>query len=127
MTSAITTYFVRSSVLGGQVVTELNTSGINSGTHKTHVYLNGTEIALYDSWLNVVIGKLSNPVTGSGWQELDPLGGYVGFADPFAQNPNTTYDSLRVKFGSGARHARLPIATLKTDESMRSHCFGHSG
>jgi YD repeat-containing protein len=94
LTSAITTYYVRSSLLVGQVVTELITTGFRAGTHNTHLYVNGSQLALYDSWLNVVIGKLSNPVTGSGWQELDPLGGYVGFADPFVQNPNTTYDSL---------------------------------
>lgn len=87
-------YYVRSSVLGGQVVSELNTTGQNAGTHKTHIYVNGSEIALYDSWINVVIGRLSNPVTGSGWQETDPLGGYVGFVDPFPANPDTDYASL---------------------------------
>lgn len=72
-------YYVRSSVLGGQVVTELNTAGQNNHTHKTHVYVNGSEIALYDSWFNLVLLRLSNPVTGSGWQETDPLGGLIGF------------------------------------------------
>ncbi|MEK6301043.1 MAG: hypothetical protein AABO41_10005 [Acidobacteriota bacterium] len=64
-----TIYYLRSSVLGGKPVTELNTAGINSGTHKTHVYVNGSELALYDSWFNLVLWRLSNPVTGSGWQE----------------------------------------------------------
>ena len=94
LTTAITTYYLRSSVLGGQVVTEIIATGFRSGTHNTHLYVNGSEIALYDSWVNQVISRLSNPVTGSGWQELDPLGGLVGFVDPFVQNPNTTYDSL---------------------------------
>lgn len=91
LTTAITTYYVRSSVLGRQVVTELSTTGFRAGTHNTHVYVSGTEIAVYDSWLNQVLTKLSDPVVGRG---LDPLGGLVGFTDPFAQNPNTTYDSL---------------------------------
>ena len=94
LTTPITTYYLRSSVLGGQVVTEVSTTGFRSGTHNTHIYVNGSEIARYDSWLNQVLSKLSNLVTGSGSQELDPLGGYVGFVDPFVQNPNTTYDSL---------------------------------
>lgn len=93
---AITTYYVRSSVLGGQVISELSASGINSGTHKTRVYLNGTEIAIYDSWVNQVLSTLTDPVIGQG---LDPLGGYVGFTDPFVQNPNTTYDSLHPNEG----------------------------
>ena len=94
LTLPITTYYMRSSVLGGQIVTEIITTGFRSGTHNTHIYVNGTELALYDSWLNVIIGRLSNPVTGGGWQEVDPLGGLIGFGDPFAQNPNTTYDSM---------------------------------
>lgn len=83
-------------MLGGQVVTELSTTGFRAGTHNTHLYVSGTEIAVYDSWLNQVLTKLSDPVVGRG---LDPLGGYLGFSDPFVQNPNTTYDSLHPNEG----------------------------
>jgi YD repeat-containing protein len=88
-----TIYTVRSTVLGGQVIGELNTAGQN---HRRYVYAGVEEIAEHDGFTNHVIFTHRNPVTGSENDlETDPLGGYVGFSDPFLKNPNADYAEIK--------------------------------
>src|SRR5437660_1099746 len=75
-----TTYLLYSSVLG-KVVDEINVSGQKQ---KGHVYLNGSELAEQNPFLNQAIYKAVDP---SGAEEagtqLDPLGNDVGDEDPY--------------------------------------------
>lgn len=84
----ITLYNVRSSVLGGAVVTELNASGQKL---RGYVYRGGEVIATEQG--NLIRWVAQNPVTGSRLEmdtngattsatELDPMGVDVGVSDP---------------------------------------------
>jgi hypothetical protein len=87
-----TTYYLRSSVLGGVSVAEIDQSG---GQREGHVYVGGEKIADFGGW--APYGSLSfrqvNPTTGN-WlttqtnasaerTELDPLGATVGTYNPY--------------------------------------------
>jgi len=98
--SSITTvtYYVRSSVLGGRVVTELNGQGIKQ---KGFVYAGAQEIARQEN--NAVVWQHVNPLTGSSGDsfangsyvitnEPDPMGVNVGTEDPFAGLPFTGFE-----------------------------------
>ncbi len=84
------TYLVRSSVLGGRVVTELNGQGIKQ---KGYVFVGTQVIARQEN--NVVVWQHVNPLTGSSGEsfadgsymitnEPDPMGVNVGTEDPFS-------------------------------------------
>ncbi len=86
-----TGYYVRSTVLGGRVITELNQNGQK---HKGYVFGGGQLLAEQEN--NVVTWKYSNPFTGSrgsassdgyfyGDAELEPMGVNIGFWDPFIE------------------------------------------
>jgi YD repeat-containing protein len=88
--SPITTaYYVRSSVLGGRIITELNQNG-----QKQKGYVFAGEQVLAEQQNNVVTWKYTNPLTGSRGGastdgqfnrdvEPDPTGVNVGLVDPF--------------------------------------------
>jgi YD repeat-containing protein len=76
LTDRATIYYVRSSVLGGQAITELKANG---GKRRTYVYLNGAEIARQEKMSTdhvTWIGR--DPITGDDDITRDPLGGYIG-------------------------------------------------
>ncbi len=84
-----TAYYLRSSVLGGQIITELNTQGQKQ---KGYVFLGGQVLARQEN--NAVTWKHENPMTGSQGSsnttgaytpaaELEPMGVNVGFVDPY--------------------------------------------
>jgi YD repeat-containing protein len=88
-TQASLTYYVRSSVLGGRIVAELNQSGQKQ---KGYVFANGEVLA--EQVNNGVNWRHENPITGSqgisstnggfdAQAEPDPTGVNVGFEDPF--------------------------------------------
>lgn len=97
-----TTYFIRSSVLGGKVVTEVDSSGQKQ---QAYVYANGE--LLVKQFMIVTQNRLSwqvqNPVTGGrrefnvgnafGGGEYDPLGAITYYADPYESNPDPTYEN----------------------------------
>jgi RHS repeat-associated protein len=95
-----TTYYLRSTVLGQQVVTEANGSG---AFNRGYVYLNGQLLALQDS--NGVSWVHQDPITKSqrltnsagsivSWIELDPWGGETGGSSNSQQQPHrfTSYE-----------------------------------
>jgi YD repeat-containing protein len=95
-----TIYYLRSSVLGGEVVTELNSQGQK---RLGNVYAGGARLAKQQN--NQVYWVSEDPVTGSVVEteqngfinsslDLDPLGGYIGSSDPYVKNPNPDYSSL---------------------------------
>ncbi len=99
-------YRLRSSVLGGQVVTELNATGQKQ---KSYVYLGGERLAEQEG--GSVIWKHTNPLTGSEGssyasglyipeKELDPTLVDVGFQDPYLNFEEPQPDSLRLLGGN---------------------------
>ncbi len=90
-TPVATVYFLRSSVLGGRIITELNESGQK---RKGYVFAGSQLLAEQEN--SVVNWKLENPLTGSRGDaaengffspmaEPDPMGVNLGFTDPFAE------------------------------------------
>jgi YD repeat-containing protein len=84
-----TNYYLRSSVLGGKVITELNQNG-----QKQKGYVFAGEQVLAEQENNVVKWRHENPLTGSrggsfangffqSGVEADPMGVNVGLVDPF--------------------------------------------
>ena len=85
-----TTYYVRSSVLGGAAVAEIDGQGQRQ---KGYVYAGGERVA--KQWGGLLYGQYEEPVGGSsregstqgyfygGGMELDPLGEDVEAADPW--------------------------------------------
>jgi len=99
-------YRLRSTVLGGRVVTELNASGQKQ---KTYVYLGGERLAEQEG--GSVTWKHSNPVTGSEGssyasglyspeKELDPMLVDVGFVDPYLYWEEPQPDRLQLLGGN---------------------------
>lgn len=87
--TATVTYYLRSSVLGGKIIAELNQSGVKQ---KGYVFADGQLLAIQEN--NAVKWRHENPLTGSsgvstaeGWYspeaEPDPTGVNVGFEDPY--------------------------------------------
>ncbi len=101
-----TGYRLRSSVLGGQVVTELNATGQKQ---KSYVYLGAERLAEQEG--GSVVWKHTNPLTGSEGssyasglyipqKELDPTLVDVGFQDPYLNFEEPQPDSLRLLGGN---------------------------
>jgi RHS repeat-associated protein len=97
--SGATTYYLRSSVLGQQVIAEINGSG---SWQRGYVYLGGQLLAIQDSG---VLWAHQDPVTKSqrltnsagtpvSWVELDPWGGETSRSSNQALQPHryTTYE-----------------------------------
>ena len=99
-------YRLRSSVLGGRVVTELNANGQKQ---KSYVYLGGQPLAEQEG--GVVVWWHTNVLTGSagrsyitrqygGEKELDPLLVDVGFDDPYLYFEEPQPDNLQLLGGN---------------------------
>jgi hypothetical protein len=99
-------YYLRSSVLGGRVITELNALGQKN---KTKVYVGGEVEAeqVFNDGTPAVVWKYSNPVTGSsveqtvyglGKKEYDPFGLELGGSDPYLQHEEPDYASMGGSF-----------------------------
>ncbi|MFZ0748655.1 MAG: RHS repeat-associated core domain-containing protein, partial [Pyrinomonadaceae bacterium] len=97
--SGVTTYYLRSSVLGGQVVAELNSSGALA---RGYVYLGGQMVAIQSgnavSWVHQDPVTKSQRITNSGGSvtstiDLDPWGGETSRSSNQAFQPQryTTY------------------------------------
>ena len=121
-----TIYYVRSSVLGGQTITELKANG---GKRRTYVYAGGGEIARQEKIGNApdsVTWMTRDPITGDeGFITRDPLGGFLGNefsvlepdyaalkgdatthdtdADPFDSGSGCTLDGAPIDCSSFAR------------------------
>lgn len=75
------------------MVAELTAQG---NRKRSYVYANGEEIARYDADTQNLLFTLRTPVTGcSAFHQLDPMGEYVGFVDPYVKNPNPDYATLK--------------------------------
>jgi YD repeat-containing protein len=100
----LTTFFLRSTVLGGAVLMEIyGTPGqMNLGQKSLgHVYVNGSELAEQNTYLNTAFYKHDEPGSGeqgtsythpdgsnlSGKTQLDPLNDEVGEEDPYLPDP----------------------------------------
>ena len=113
-----TIYYVRSSVLGGQPITELKPDGFK---RRTYVYAQGEDIARQEKIAGLPdqvqwIGR--DPITGDDDVTRDPLGGYLGnpndvtFSDYESLKGNaTTHDTDADPFdvGSGCTLDGVPI------------------
>jgi hypothetical protein len=97
-------YYLRSSVLEGKVITELDSAGQKT---KTHVYAGSEEIAeqrLYNNGSQQSIWwQHLNPVTGTRFdgslkKEYDPFGLELGDTDPYLQNAEPDYASMGGSF-----------------------------
>ncbi len=106
----LTSYYMRSSIIGSQVVTDLNASGQKQ---RGYVYVNGELLATQRRLLNSdrVYWNSTDPVTGSQIEtasdglifsvlDLDPLGGYAS-ADPYENEGNPDYAGVK---GDEATH-----------------------
>jgi hypothetical protein len=97
-----TIYYLRSTVLGGAVIADLNSSGLPVGTGLyRNVYANGVLLAREEKKFGVwqMNWQHVNPLTGDRvdgfvYRPTDPLGGYVGPSDPYIGNPKPTYEEL---------------------------------
>jgi YD repeat-containing protein len=94
-----TTYYLRSSVLGGQIIAEFDQAGSRKAGS---VYLHGMKIA--DQTSSVVTWRSVNPVTGN-WlttnasrsvtrTEMDPLGADVGTSNPYSWYNEPSYSEM---------------------------------
>jgi YD repeat-containing protein len=117
--SNITTYFLRSTVLGGQVIEELNASGAKEkGFIYAHEKLiayqaaNGNVILLHEDpgGLTVRTSTPQSNLTGY-WAERDPWGAEVYTWDPYLADPQF----------SGGRGEGGPVFPGFGDISMPSH------
>lgn len=100
-TTVETTYYVRSSVLGGAVVAELDGQGQRQ---KGYVYAGGGRVA--KQWQGFLYWQYEEPVSGSsregatqgflyaGGEELDPLGEEVEASDPYEADVSAGYVDL---------------------------------
>jgi hypothetical protein len=97
-----TLYYLRSTVLGGAVIADLNppTEPQGAGQYR-YIYANGGVLAReefkFGGW--VMSWQQSNPVTGDRkdgvlYRAVDPLGGLVGPLSPYIKNPNPTYEEM---------------------------------
>ncbi|HEX6717738.1 MAG TPA: DUF4214 domain-containing protein [Pyrinomonadaceae bacterium] len=99
-------YRMRSTVLGGMVVTELDANGQKQ---KTYVYGNGEKLAEQEG--GIVTWRHTNPLTGSegssytaglyaAEKELDPMLVDMGFEDPYLNFEETRPDSIQLLGGN---------------------------
>jgi YD repeat-containing protein len=105
VTTSLVDYYVRSSVLGGQVITELDGAGQKA---HTKVYAGSQLVAEQDVYAGGVQGltwQQTNPITGTEVKqntvngltlkkEYDPFGLELGESDPYLNNPEPDYASL---------------------------------
>ena len=91
--TSVTTYYLRSSVLEGRIIAELNSSGQK---HKGYVFARGEVLASQE--FGAVTWQHADPLTGSAGQsiqngtftstaELDPSGINIGATNPFVNPP----------------------------------------
>jgi YD repeat-containing protein len=113
-------YFLRSSVFGGEVITELTSTG---GKKKTNVYAGGAIVAeqqLFNEGQQSITWKHQNPITGtvaeSGTagapglkREFDPYGLELGNSDPYLENAEPDYASMG---GSSYREGGNPFGDV---------------
>jgi hypothetical protein len=101
VTHEIVDYYLRSTVLGGQVITELTSGGQKQ---KTNVYI-GSEVAaeqVPNGESQFMVWKYQNPVTGTSAEqtsfvakkEYDPSGLELGDSDPYLQSEFPDYPGL---------------------------------
>jgi len=99
-----TIYYVRSSLLGGQVVTELNAQGQKT---RGYVYASGQVLAIQNVTANgsSVYWRHIEPVTENFVEinqnravltvfDTDPVGAFLGTSDPFEAGASPSYDEL---------------------------------
>ncbi len=103
-TTATTTYYLYSTMLGGSTVAEFDANGLKTAGY---VYANGQRLAKqtvtpwysYVTWEHPNAGSNSRVETNSSRgvtrQELDPTGAEVGVTDPYVANPNPNYSSIK--------------------------------
>jgi hypothetical protein len=96
-TTVTTTYYVRSSLAGGDIALELDGQG---NKVKGYIYALGGRLAEHWTAFNGVLWRHTNPVTGTMLQgaersEFDPLGAEVGNYDPWVNDPTPTYQELK--------------------------------
>lgn len=96
-TTVTTTYYVRSSLAGGDIALELDGQG---NKVKGYIYAFGDRLAEHWTSFNGVVWRHTNPVTGTMLQgaqrsEFDPLGAEVGNYDPWVNDPTPTYQELK--------------------------------
>jgi YD repeat-containing protein len=127
---ATTSYQVRSSVLGGKVVTELN---VNGQLQVSHVYL-GTQ-RLAEQGINFVQWNHTNPLTGSEGSsytnglygadsEPDPLQVDVGFEDPYLYFEDPRPDSVQLLGGNSNGECTIEGMTFDCMSVMRLLAMG---
>ena len=118
--SNITTYYLRSTVLGGQVIEELNASGskekgfIYAGEKRiAHQANNGNVLLEYEDPSGLTV-RTSTPQSDfpAYWAELDPWGAEVFTWDPYLADPQF----------SGGRGEGGPVFPGFADISMPSLC-----
>ncbi|QQS46047.1 MAG: hypothetical protein IPM66_19330 [Acidobacteriota bacterium] len=104
-TETETTWYVRSSLLGGQIVYELDESG---NRRRANIYGIGGLLArgTMSGGTDEFRWRVADPVTGN-WGDtssaggyvdtvqLDPLGAEVGSSDPYLLNPDPTYPEMK--------------------------------
>ena len=103
--SVTNAYYLRSSVLGGRVVTEFNSAG-----QKTigRVYLGDIVLGLQDGINEGIVARHENPITGSygvsynhgtfhSKTQEDPMGINVGLTDPFEEQVEFEPDLMLAK------------------------------
>jgi hypothetical protein len=101
-TFSSTIYYLRSSVLGGVVIADLNSSGQPQGAGQyRYIYANGGVLAREEFRFGVwtlnwqhVNGLTGDRVDGGVYKPLDPLGGLVGIIDPYGKGKMPTYAEL---------------------------------
>ncbi len=111
-----TIYYVRSSVLGGQPITELRPDGFK---RRTYVYANGGEIARQEKMgIDTVVWIGRDPITKDDDITRDPLGGYLGnpsdvkfpdYASLKGDAPTHDADADPFDSGSGCTLDGVPI------------------
>jgi YD repeat-containing protein len=103
-TTATTTYYLYSSVLGGAEVVELDGNGVKT---TGYVYANGQRLAKQTITQSIGTVIWNHPNAGSNsWvetssaryatrQEMDPVGAEVGTSDPYVSSPSPSYASIK--------------------------------
>jgi hypothetical protein len=101
VTHEIVDYYLRSTVLGGQVISELTSAGQKQ---KTNVYIGSEVVAeqVPNGESQFMVWKYQNPVTGTSAEqtsfvmkkEYDPSGLELGDSDPYLQSEFPDYPGL---------------------------------
>jgi YD repeat-containing protein len=137
-----TAYYVRSSVLGGASILEIDSQGQRKG----HVYVGSEKLADYEGWApyGSMTIRHSNSVTGN-WvgvhmpggfgtrTEVDPLGGDVGVTDPYPSGLSYTditgnnflYNELGNPFDIGGGCDRLDGMPIPCTELLNEINMGN--